>query len=433
VIEWKEFALEEVVEKFIDYRGKTPKKTASGVPLITAKIVKNGRINTPNEFIALEDYDKWMTRGIPQKGDVVMTTEAPLGEVAQLCFDGKVALAQRIITMRGKVNVLDNGFLKYMLQSPLMQHRIHSRSSGTTVIGIKSSELKNIPIPVPPIDIQKKIASILGSIDEKIELNLKMNKTLEEMAMTLYKHWFVDFGPFQDGEFEESELGMIPKGWTIHKYSDLLDSYIGGDWGKDEPNEIENVEVGVIRGADFDKLSNGEFGNIPKRFIKTNSFDKRRMMERDIIIENSVNSSTRCVGKSFIVTKELINILGTNLICASFCKLFRLKEKKFASLAYLHLNYLYDTGKMEDYQNVSSNGIGNFQAKEFVKMEGIPMPNDFKQIKDIIDTFNNIIDQISLNRSEVFQLSSLRDYLLPRLLSGEIDLSKAEKQVEKVL
>lgn len=68
MIEWKEFALEEVVEKFIDYRGKTPKKTASGVPLITAKIVKNGRINTPNEFIALEDYDKWMTRGIPQKG-----------------------------------------------------------------------------------------------------------------------------------------------------------------------------------------------------------------------------------------------------------------------------------------------------------------------------------------------------------------------------
>lgn len=90
-----------------------------------------------------------------------MTTEAPLGEVAQLCFDGKVALAQRIITMRGKVNVLDNGFLKYMLQSPLMQHRIHSRSSGTTVIGIKSSELKKYQFQYHLLIFRKRLLQFL--------------------------------------------------------------------------------------------------------------------------------------------------------------------------------------------------------------------------------------------------------------------------------
>src|SRR5690606_6594720 len=97
------------VEALIDYRGKTPTKTRSGVPLITAKVVKNGRIETPNEFISYDDYDAWMRRGIPQAGDVLITTEAPLGEVAQLGPE-KVALAQRLIALRGKSDILDNTF-----------------------------------------------------------------------------------------------------------------------------------------------------------------------------------------------------------------------------------------------------------------------------------------------------------------------------------
>lgn len=98
--EWREYLLEDVIEKFIDYRGKTPKKTVAGIPLVTAKVVKAGKILPPNEFIAPEDYDSWMTRGLPEIDDVVLTTEAPLGEVA-LIKDKNVALAQRIITLRG--------------------------------------------------------------------------------------------------------------------------------------------------------------------------------------------------------------------------------------------------------------------------------------------------------------------------------------------
>jgi len=106
----------------IDYRGKTPKKTTFGIPLVTAKIVKGGRIERPDEFIAVEDYQVWMRRGIPRVGDVVITTEAPLGEVAQLGKE-RVALAQRLITMRGKPGVLDNGFLKFLMQSESVQNR----------------------------------------------------------------------------------------------------------------------------------------------------------------------------------------------------------------------------------------------------------------------------------------------------------------------
>jgi type I restriction enzyme S subunit len=99
--DWELLTLEKAMESIIDYRGKTPKKTDSGIPLITAKLVKNGRILEPNEFTSPEDYESWMRRGLPKSDDVVITTEAPMGEVAQL-DERKVALAQRLITLREK-------------------------------------------------------------------------------------------------------------------------------------------------------------------------------------------------------------------------------------------------------------------------------------------------------------------------------------------
>lgn len=135
--------LENLLDKLIDYRGKTPKKTLSGIPLVTAKIVKNGTINGYTEFIPEEDYNKWMVRGFPKVGDVILTTEAPLGEVA-LLKEEKVALAQRIVCLRGKDNVLDNTYLKYYLQSSKGQKSLSARESGTTVTGIKQAELRRV-------------------------------------------------------------------------------------------------------------------------------------------------------------------------------------------------------------------------------------------------------------------------------------------------
>lgn len=188
--EWVVKNLDEVVEYFIDYRGKTPVKTGSGIPLITAKIVKDGCLQTPTEFISVEDYPLWMTRGYPEVNDVVLTTEAPLGEVA-LIKNKNVALAQRIITLRGYKNILDNKFLKYWLQSEQGQYELESRASGTTVFGIKSSILKKIPISLPPYNEQVAISSVLYSIDEKIDLLHRQNKTLESMAETLFRQWFI--------------------------------------------------------------------------------------------------------------------------------------------------------------------------------------------------------------------------------------------------
>jgi len=189
--EWKEYILEDVIDKFIDYRGKTPKKTPSGIPLVTAKVVKNGTIKEPNEFISVDDYDDWMTRGFPKIDDVVLTTEAPLGEVA-LIKDANIALAQRIITLRGNPKILFNPFLKYYFQSRQGQYLLQSRASGTTVFGIKSSVLKKLPINLPPLPEQRAIASVLSSLDDKIDLLHRQKKTMEAMAETLFREWFVE-------------------------------------------------------------------------------------------------------------------------------------------------------------------------------------------------------------------------------------------------
>ena len=218
--EWNQYRLIDILDTLIDYRGKTPKKTISGVPLITAKIIKNGRIETPTEFISFDDYDSWMVRGFPRVGDVVLTTEAPLGEVAQL-NDDNIALAQRVVTLRGKNGILDNTYLKYFFLSHVGQQRLKARETGTTVTGIKQSELREVIVDTPPYDIQVRISSILKSLDDKIEVNRRLNENLEQQAQALFKSWFVDFEPFKNGEFVESELGMIPKGWRVGKLGEL--------------------------------------------------------------------------------------------------------------------------------------------------------------------------------------------------------------------
>ncbi len=174
---------------------------------------------------------------MPKKGDVVLTTEAPLGEIAQL--DGrKVALAQRLITLRGKSGVLDNDYLKFLMLSTSVQEQLHGRASGTTVLGIKQSELRKLQLNLPPFIDQQKVAGVLSSLDRKIELNRQMNATLEATARALFKSWFVDFDPVRakmegrapDGlsadiaalfpdTLVDSPLGEIPKGWEIDKFS----------------------------------------------------------------------------------------------------------------------------------------------------------------------------------------------------------------------
>ena len=167
---WVETTLGEQI-RFIDYRGKTPEKTASGLRLITAKNVKMGYLQRePMEFVAPDSYDGWMTRGIPKLGDVLFTTEAPLANVAQLDTEDKVVFAQRIIIMQTDAAKLDSTYLKYLLLSQPVQQRIHAKGTGATVQGIKASLLKTIEISFPnTISEQQQIVTKLDALRDETQ------------------------------------------------------------------------------------------------------------------------------------------------------------------------------------------------------------------------------------------------------------------------
>lgn len=170
--------MEDALEALIDYRGKTPKKSKTGIMTLSAKSVKNNHIDYSQcYFISEEEYEKFMVRGFPKKGDILLTTEAPLGLVARLDRND-VAIAQRLLTLRGKENVLDNDYLLYYLQSPIGQASLKARETGTTVTGIKQAEFRKIEIEIPDYEVQKKVSGILRVIDQKIELNNAINNNL---------------------------------------------------------------------------------------------------------------------------------------------------------------------------------------------------------------------------------------------------------------
>ncbi len=162
-VEWK--ALGELCD-YVDYRGKTPKKTTDGVFLVTAKNIRMGYIDykTSQEFISLDDYDLVMRRGLPKIGDVLITTEAPCGFVAQVDRED-IALAQRVIKYRSKSKFFLNSFLKHYLKGCQFQDKLQNAATGSTVKGIKGSKLHKLTIPIPPLAEQARIVAILDKFD----------------------------------------------------------------------------------------------------------------------------------------------------------------------------------------------------------------------------------------------------------------------------
>jgi len=166
--DWKVCSIEEKLQRIIDYRGKTPQKKTSGIPLITAKNVREGFIDSePREYIDEQDYDRWMTRGIPNVGDVLFTTEAPLGMVARFP-DYKVALAQRLLTLCPDPEQLDAGYLLWLLLLPDSHRRLEQKSTGSTVLGIKQSVFRKMLFQFSPLSEQKKIDLALNTFDTRI-------------------------------------------------------------------------------------------------------------------------------------------------------------------------------------------------------------------------------------------------------------------------
>ena len=185
----RDSSLEDAVAQFIDYRGKTPTKSTVGVPLVTAKIVKGGRILPANEFIPEGSYATWMRRGLPHAGDVLFTTEAPLGEVAMV-DDTHIALAQRILLMRPRPDVLDSRYFMTALTMPFVWKQIEGRATGSTVRGIRQAELRKVQIPIPPLDQQRDFAMRVAEVRSLEARQAASGRRLDDLFQSLLHRAF---------------------------------------------------------------------------------------------------------------------------------------------------------------------------------------------------------------------------------------------------
>jgi type I restriction enzyme S subunit len=422
--EWKARPLEDCMAAIIDYRGKTPQKTSSGIPLITAKVVKGGRIEQPDEFIAENDYEAWMRRGMPECGDVLVTTEAPLGEVAQLGSE-RVALAQRLIALRGKRDLLDNTFLKFLMQSSEVQDQLRARASGTTVFGIRQSELRKIVLTLPPYVEQRAIAHILGTLDDKIELNRRINLTLEGIARALFKSWFVDFDPVRakaDGtehglpksiadlfpsSLEDSEIGEIPTGWnfgTIEKLAEVNALTLSRT---DRLDVIDYVEISEVMRGEIGNIVRYERGQEPSRA-------RRRLRHGDSVL-STVRPDRGAYFLALHPPETLIASTG-----------FAVLTPKSGHWAFLYsLATRLEVG--EQLGRLADGGAYPAIRAEVVGQIPVALPPALEPITLFERLVRPLYEKSAQNRTQSRTLGQLRDALLPKLISGELRLPDAER------
>ena len=411
--EWKEVRLGEVVQ--INPESLTKDYPFNVIDYIDISSVGTGELRETTQYPISEAPSR--AKRLVRAGDTILSTVRPNRRSFLYLKKPKenqvVSTGFAVLRATGKIN---SRYLYYLISDQKFTDYLVSQEQGAAYPAVSIDSIKNAIVLLPDLETQEKIASILGSIDDKIELNVEMNKTLEEMAMTLYKHWFVDFGPFQDGEFVESELGMIPKGWEIKKLSDIVEIRTTSINPSKTPGEFYyHYSIPAYDERKLPSLNSAES-------IKSNKY----LIETDTVLVSKLNPATPRIWTVYF-KKESKNkqITSTEFI--------HYVPKQNINFAWLNC-YL----RSDDFQNeFKSNATGTTHSRQRVSPK---VTKNFLVVIppfDVMASFNNKVSSyfklIDQNLKSITLLSETRDYLIPRLLSGEIDVSKAEKQVEEVL
>ena len=345
------------------------------------------------------------------KNTMCITIAANIAETA--IIDYPACFPDSIIGFIANDAMCDIDFVEYLMQH--FKKQIQTHSIGSVQDNINLATFERVEFKFPPLPEQRAIASILSALDDKIELNLQMNKTLEEMAMTLYKHWFVDFGPFQNGEFVDSELGMIPKGWEVKRLEDIFsvkDGTHDSPKQKDEghylitskhirKNEIDFSSAYKISAEDFQKVN------------------QRSKVDNGDILMTMIGT----VGVFYLVN-QTPNYAIKNIGLFKTSEVIELKYFMF-----LFFNSDFST------QYIKSQLAGSTQQYLTLKvLRNFPF---LQPTKEVLKRFNSLIsgkfEMIQNNILENQILTTLRDTLLPKLISGEVRVKEAETILEEAL
>ncbi|HAF63010.1 MAG TPA: hypothetical protein DCK95_11900 [Anaerolineaceae bacterium] len=398
-------------------------------PYISMSNLEENKRKIPN--IEEREYKGSGSRFI--NGDTLFARITPCLENGKTAFvdvlsENEVAHGStEFIVLRGKEGLTDNLFVYYLSRSDrFRRYAIKSMTGTSGRQRVQIGSIENYEFLLPPLDEQKRIAHILGTLDDKIELNQRMNETLEAIARAIFKSWFVDFDPvrakmagkpyplpdavmalFPDA-LVESELGMIPKGWEVGTISDISEVMIGGDWGKEEKYNGYNLKVRCLRGTDLEKLRQYGYSNeVPVRWIKKSSYKKRSLDEFDIII---ASSGVGPLGRPLWINPWLKDIFDEPITYSNFTKRIRANTINFAIYLDRILYELRLSEKIWEFSTGTS--IPNLDINSLITNHLILLPNDeiinlfAKQMmlvyKKLFDRENQILSKLREENSFKF-------------------------------
>ena len=341
------------------------------------------------------------TKFLP-KNSVLFSSRAPIGYVAISEND--------LCTNQGFKSIIPNNKIDYKFLYYLLKHNknyIASKGSGSTFKEVSGSVMKEIELSIPKnINDQKKISKILFDIDKKIELNNEINNNLFELLKQ---------------EFREKFYNKKEKDSYLRDY---ISETIGGDWGKSAPEGNNNTMVYCVRGADIPSMEYGNKGNAPIRYILEKNYKNKKLDPNNIIIEISGGSPTQSTGRTAFITKSILDMYDSPLLCTNFCRAIEAKSNILAPFVYLNLKLMYDDDIFFNWEN-GTTGIKNLALNNLLNNLKVKTPDEM-MVKDFYLLFNNIMNKISNNSNENIKLEQLRDTLLPKLMNGEIDLDNIE-------
>lgn len=362
-----------------------------------------------------------------ENGDVLFARIYPCldnRKIAVAKTGGKGFGSTEFFVIRAKEGLADQNFVYYLSTSDLIvQTAINSYvgASGRQRADLKF--IKNSQFDLPTYDNQKKIAAILSTYDDLINVDKSQIKILENMATELYKEWFVRFRfpNWQNTTFEKG----IPKSWHPVKMSELVSYYIGGGWGEDSPDMEYSEEAYVIRGTDIPKVDQMIEKGVPYRYHKPSNLQSRQLKEFDLVFEVSGGSTNQLLGRNVMISNTLLESFNNKVMCASFCKLIRFDLKKvnpYFMKYYMKLYYDYD---LVGVYQVQSTGISNYQFESFLKHQLVIVPE-----RSVMDSFENlvrpIIKKIESLGQQVKILESVKAELIPRLISGKLSVDELD-------
>jgi len=418
--------LSDVCEFIIDCEHKTAPVVKHGIPSIRTTDLKNGRIVLEScNKVSEETYKEWTNRLEPQYEDIILSREAPVGEIGIIPFNAKLCLGQRTVLIRLKKDLIEPRFLLYLFLTDKMRHELISRSEGSVVPHLNMSDIRSFPLPdLPPLPTQRRIAHILGSLDDKIELNRQMNETLETMARAIFKSWFVDFDPvrakaegrqpagmdaemaalFPDG-FEEVDGREVPRGWKVDSLSEVCDKIFSG--GTPSTANLEYWDGAIPW------LSSGETRS---HFIVHT--------DKKITQKGIENSSTRFVraGATVIASAGQGHTRGQTSLLMLNCYINQSIVALIANSKAISDSYLFFelSRRYQELRQISDShsSRGSLTTTLLAQLD-LVIPS-----MDVISIFDRItkpmVKKIYNNTIEINILTQIRDTLLPKLMNGEI-------------